>query len=1560
MNEPNSSAFGQSSFSQSAFGGNEQVQTPSRSSGWYEAFRSYESEPGLESPGFVDYVKQIAGGEFDKATEDPLSYVGDVAAAVPRGVVDAGMGIYGAADWLTADLLPDWETNPLGTSETIAGSLVQGVSNFLVGFIPVAGWLGKANQISKLGRAGQFIASKSRGASLARNTLASVVADATVFRGDQERLSNLLTQVDNPLFNNAVTQYLAADGDDGELEGRFKNAVEGLGLGLITDGLLAGLKAIKKSKAKIEAGGTVEEALSEREKALEGARLLELAGVVDDAGRGIDDASVQAEALRDLERLADDGTEQAVVSPEDTRTPAQQLDEAFGVNEEDAAKAVDEAVDEEVTIDGEPTKRKVPLNQTDGYPVSKGPQAIINRINREASHGRLDTDEAQFAINFVQRLGNALGKTGIRFRQLGGTTLGRFDFVRDVVTITRRAIQDGSFEHTFVHEIWHSMERYFDEKTIRRMELDLEKARTKEAKNREAWLKKNPGKTVSDYIKEVDKAHYGPTSPFYRLTDVREWAAENLTDATLARLDLEEGTKTVFGFFKFFMKNLLTEIKAKFGVVTYDKIAKDWLAGKGRRMDVNKVPKARPLDPEGLTVAYSKASPTERYVAEGRQNNPDARAEKAQLDPKERINWYQATPAQMQSVRKLVEAIDNGTLSQSNITIEEAVEKLGISKSWFGNRYLKDGIPDPSESRDLTLVLAEAMNNAYGDAKPPKPTTWKETLGGSLYEMKTMMGMSDVEAIAILEKLRERQIDIRAWLTSAKHIEYMRANTIAKKAKEFKARFERAQELEKAGDPIMAAEARREATKLAKGLFLNGIGIERLARANAALSSEVGRTLNILRMTPEQAKKRLGEISADYMSRGILTKRLDAMKPEEMMEELSRLHLLGEFGPKALQEYANAYKGAGNFWKMPYEVWVNGVLSGLKTFVVNMNGLAMAVARPMEMSLGKLLTGQPKEAKEAIRLAFTWTSKYSEALTFARKAWKEERPILANEMFIDDWAGGVIRSDMDNPLGASINVFGRLIRTPTRVMLFTDEFIKQATARAKVDEMLRAKALKLVELGALDSSDMDRWVADEVSRMMYDNGRIYSEKAVRDAAIISARDRGYQPNEDAFKNHVRLYVERHFDPSRGRIADEARKYAAEITWQTDLDGQGVLESVGGTIQTLTRKVPFFKLIFPFVRTPTNLMVWLKDRSLFGSMKMYKDFTSGDPTRKADAVGRLSVASGLWITAAIAAGNGVITGRGPKDPRQKKILQDAGWQPYSIKTSEGYISYHRMEPFSFIFGIIADLHDTLNNVYEDPAIEQTYEKIIGATLSALSNSVSEKTYFTGLDMWFDAFTSGQPQKFARLFRNYAASTVPNFAASFVPLVDDEVKEARTALDAMMAKIPGMSDEVEPYRNILGEPITKARSWGPYGVLDPANPFTWSADTEDPVKTELAKLGYGFSPPAHTKDGVDLRELRSKTGQSAYDRLQELTGQVSIGGQSLHQSLKKLMSSEAYRRMNDQSFEEIDSPRVQEVKRVVARYRKQAQAQLLREFPEINQAFQLSRENQYRMKIGLSPQ
>ena len=87
---------------------------------------------------------------------------------------------------------------------------------------------------------------------------------------------------DFPALSNPVTRYLSADEEDSALEGRVKNAIEGLGAGALFDGLMASLRAyraLRKQFPADEAKRAVEALRTAApEEVLQGARDFDLLG----------------------------------------------------------------------------------------------------------------------------------------------------------------------------------------------------------------------------------------------------------------------------------------------------------------------------------------------------------------------------------------------------------------------------------------------------------------------------------------------------------------------------------------------------------------------------------------------------------------------------------------------------------------------------------------------------------------------------------------------------------------------------------------------------------------------------------------------------------------------------------------------------------------------------------------------------------------------------------------------------------------------------------------------------------------------------------------------------------------------------------------------------------------------------------------------------------------------------------------------------------------------------------------------------------------------------------
>lgn len=113
---------------------------------------------------------------------------------------------------------------------TTTGGAVRSVAQFLAGFVGAGKLLGAAAPSGFAGAA-----------------LKGGMADLAAFDAHEQRLADLVQQA--PALQNPVTEFLAHKGDEGEIEGRFKRAVEGLGLGVAAEGLVLALRAVKAARA---------------------------------------------------------------------------------------------------------------------------------------------------------------------------------------------------------------------------------------------------------------------------------------------------------------------------------------------------------------------------------------------------------------------------------------------------------------------------------------------------------------------------------------------------------------------------------------------------------------------------------------------------------------------------------------------------------------------------------------------------------------------------------------------------------------------------------------------------------------------------------------------------------------------------------------------------------------------------------------------------------------------------------------------------------------------------------------------------------------------------------------------------------------------------------------------------------------------------------------------------------------------------------------------------------------------------------------------------------------
>ena len=199
----------------------------------------------------VEYPKHqpINSGLIKEPDEEDFNFwntLGDVALSAPQGVVNAveeagdfiddniislGGLEFGDGDGRTSfrDFIPrfvppsKWKAENYSDRrqlpefhkpKTTAGNITEGMARFITGMV------GPNKFFKAVGLKGTITKTGLRGMG------AGAVSDLTVFDPNEGRLSDMLVEFNSPVLNNAVTQYLATDENDTEMEGRLKNVLE--------------------------------------------------------------------------------------------------------------------------------------------------------------------------------------------------------------------------------------------------------------------------------------------------------------------------------------------------------------------------------------------------------------------------------------------------------------------------------------------------------------------------------------------------------------------------------------------------------------------------------------------------------------------------------------------------------------------------------------------------------------------------------------------------------------------------------------------------------------------------------------------------------------------------------------------------------------------------------------------------------------------------------------------------------------------------------------------------------------------------------------------------------------------------------------------------------------------------------------------------------------------------------------------------------------------------------------------------------------------------------------
>lgn len=569
------------------------------------------------------------------------------------------------------------------------------------------------------------------------------------------------------------------------------------------------------------------------------------------------------------------------------------------------------------------------------------------------------------------------------------------------------------------------------------------------------------------------------------------------------------------------------------------------------------------------------------------------------------------------------------------------------------------------------------------------------------------------------------------------------------------------------------------------------------------------------------------------------------------------------------------------------EAWINALLSSPKTHIVNVTSNFFVAANQIaeRAVAGKIAaaTGGEIAPGEAVAMTYGFVTGLKDAFRLGAKALRTGetgsalgKVDLPREPAIHgDW----LRESGWNGAAAAVDFIGQATRVPTRLLGAEDEFFKSIGYRME----LHAQALRQASAAGLSGEALGRRIA-EIVRNPPEHIRLSSA----DAALYST-----------------------FSNAPGRF------------------GQSLLQFRNGT--------PAAAFVLPFIRTPVNIARYAFERSpLAPLVGQWRDDIAAGGARAELALARLGTGSVVMAIAADYADSGLISGGGPQDTAKREALTRQGWQPYSVKLGDKWVSYNRLDPLGMTMGFAADLAEIARAREISPEDLDEVNEILGAMIGAVSRTVISKTYMQGVADFVEMMDDPK-RKAATYLDKFAGSFVPAGAAAVKNVIDPAARETMSIGDSIQARLAVLSERLPPRRDLWGAEIRPDSGMGT--GFDAFSPIQLRNAKPSPIDAEMQRLNMGLERIAKKTSfaGVPVNLRDWPQVYDAYVRLAGNELQHPAWGMGAKDLLDAIVSgghelSPAYELQADTAKPE-EGGKAAFIARIVGEFRQMAQRQIL---------------------------
>lgn len=522
-----------------------------------------------------------------------------------------------------------------------------------------------------------------------------------------------------------------------------------------------------------------------------------------------------------------------------------------------------------------------------------------------------------------------------------------------------------------------------------------------------------------------------------------------------------------------------------------------------------------------------------------------------------------------------------------------------------------------------------------------------------------------------------------------------------------------------------------------------------------------------------------------------------------------------------------------------FKVLTNPVINGISRNGVTANGYKAVMAEYGAMvSVSRAALRAAKQAFRYERSILTGdTSKFLEDQTVIPKTFKD---LLGNTV------GGKI------PLGGALRFF-------PRVMLASDALFETVLYRGYITGKLTGEYLERGAKKGLKGKKLDEYAKNEVDSYVKSKAYKYKEEDVIDLVTDQGVQRGLTGDKlnewvakemaNANKNGIDQ------SPLANARNLEGIEYTQDSLFKFEFQkDRNIFEAAASGYESAVAKAPILRLMGQlFTRTPIRVFeagFRLTPVVNLALTSFRNDLAGSNGTmRQVRAQGELFLTQAFMFTAFTKYATGEITGFQTKDYKQRRQLEDAGSESYTIKFGSNEYSYRNLDPFATPLKIIVNSLEQLENLQyrqsqgenvPESAFEEIFQYMQIPTISILM-AVKDANLTSGI--------SGTLDLFEDLEENDGGDAVLKFFAEKVAPV---VPSTWTKMNLYFADHPVLNNPVSLEQFFLNK-------------VDPINPKIPRRFTALGRETELKNIDSMLNPLAGMTE-AELKARQTEMGMS----------------------------------------------------------------------------------------------